>query len=66
MLTGIRRIILANVRSHRHRTAGAMDAGEGRASASDVTAGRCSVDCIVSFILFVLIRIMISVIFSVN
>jgi hypothetical protein len=36
--------IFANVRDHRHRTAGATDAGEERASASGVTAGRCSVD----------------------
>jgi hypothetical protein len=35
---------LANVRDHRRRTAGATDAGEERASASGVTAGRCSVD----------------------
>lgn len=32
-----------NVRDHRHRTAGATDAGEERALASGVTAGRCSV-----------------------
>jgi hypothetical protein len=36
-------IYFANVRDHRHRTAGATDAGEERASASGVTAGRCSV-----------------------
>jgi hypothetical protein len=40
-------IFFANVRDHRHRTAGATDAGEERASASGVTAGRCSVDRIV-------------------
>ena len=34
----------ANVCDHRHRTDGATDAGEERASASGVTAGRCSVD----------------------
>lgn len=33
----------ANVRDHRNRTDGATDAGEERASASGVTAGRCSV-----------------------
>lgn len=32
-----------NVRDHRHRTDGATDAGEERASASGVTASRCSV-----------------------
>ena len=37
-------ISLANVCDHRHRTDGATDAGEERASASGVTAGRCSVD----------------------
>ena len=37
-------IFFANVCDHRHRTDGATDAGEERASASGVTAGRCSVD----------------------
>jgi len=40
-------IFFANVRDHRHRTAGATDAGEERAAASGVKAGRCSVDRIV-------------------
>jgi|GEM_PF-2795228 len=46
-------IILANVRDHRHRTAGATDAGEERASASGVTAGRCSVHRSVRAISFI-------------
>jgi hypothetical protein len=41
--SGAKIIFLSNVRDHRHRTAGAPDAGEERASASGVTAGRCSV-----------------------
>jgi hypothetical protein len=39
------------VRDHRHRTDGATDAGEERASASGVTAGRCSVHRSVRIIL---------------
>ena len=41
---GVDKSLLANVCDHRHRTDGATDAGEERASASGVTAGRCSVD----------------------
>jgi len=44
--------IWANVRDHRHRTAGATDAGEERASASGVPAGRCSVDRIVRIFIY--------------
>ena len=44
-------IFSANVCDHRHRTAGATDAGEERVSASGVTAGRCSVDRSVRIIL---------------
>ena len=41
---------LANVRDHRHRTDGAADAAAEQ-QASDVTAGRCSVDRIVRAII---------------
>ena len=41
-----------NVQDHRRRTAGATDAGEERALASVVTAGRCSVDRLVGKLLF--------------
>ena len=46
------RYFLANVQDHRHRTAGATDAGEERALASGVTAGRGSVDRLVGKLLF--------------